>query len=87
MLRVRDVFRNRYGLVFAEERRGEDYFAEAYMSPGYRVGLFVTNALVQVGGAERIEYAIGFEVVDEQVLPHRVKRRQDRRYCQRFRYY
>ena len=81
MLRVRDVFRNRYGLVFAEERRGEDYFAEAYMSPGYRVGLFVTNALVQVGGAERIEYAIGFEVVDEQVLPQRVKRRQDRRYC------
>ena len=81
MLRIRDMFQNRYGLVFAEERRGEDYFAEAYMSPGYRVGLFVTNALVRVGDAVRIEYALGFEVVNEQVLPQRVKRMQDTWYC------
>ncbi len=81
MLRVRDVFQERYGIGFAEERRGEDYFAEAYMSPGYRVGLFVTNALVQVGDAARIEYAIGFEVVNEQVLSQRVRRMHDGRYC------
>ena len=77
MFRVRDVFQDRYGLVFAEERRGEDYFAEAYTSPGYRVGLFVTNALVQVGDAVRIEYTLGFEVVNEQVLSQRVRRMQD----------
>jgi hypothetical protein len=77
ILRVRDVFQDRYGLVFAEERRGEDYFAEAYTSPGYRVGLFVTNALVQVGDAVRIEYTLGFEVVNEQVLSQRVRRMQD----------
>ena len=81
MLRVRNVFQDRYGLVFAEERRGEDYFAEAYMSSGYRVGLFVTNALVQVGDAVRIEYALGFEIVNEPVLSQRVRRMQDGRHC------
>ena len=81
MLRVRDVFQKRYGLVFAEERRGEDYFAEAYMQPGYRVGLFVVNALVPVGDALRVEYVLGFEVVNEQVLPGCVKRMQDTFLC------
>ena len=81
MLRVRDVFQDRYGLVFVEERRGEDYFAEAYMSAGYRVRLFVTNALVQVGDAMRIEYSLGFEVVNEPLLPQRVRRMQDGLFC------
>ena len=81
MLRVRDVFHDRYGVVFAEERRGQDYFAEAFMWPYYRVGLFVTNALVQVGDSARIEYTIGFEIVNEQVLPRRVRRTQDSFLC------
>ena len=77
MLRIRDVFHGRYGLDFAEERRGEDYFAEAYAQPGYRVGLFVTNALVKVGDDAQIEYTLGFEVVNEQVLPLVARRMQD----------
>ena len=81
MLRVRNVFQDRYGLVFAEERRGEDYFAEAYLSSGYRVGLFVTNALVQVEDAVRIEYTLGFEIVSEPVLSQRVRRMQDGFHC------
>ena len=81
MLRVRDEFRKRYGLTFVEERRGEDYFAEAYMSPGYRVGLFVVNALVPVGDTLQVEYVLGFEVVNEQVLPECVRRMQDTFLC------
>lgn len=77
MVRVREVFEKKYGMAFVEERRGEDYFAEAYRSGGWRVGLFVTNALVKVGEADGIEYTMGFEVVNEQVLTPRIRHQEE----------
>ena len=81
MGRLREVFEKSYGLDFCEDRRGEDYFAGAYGEGGWRVGLFVTNTLVKVGDALRVEYTMGFDVVNEQVLPPRLGRQLDSGIC------
>ena len=69
MARVRERFEREYGVDFAEMRRGEDYFAGGYVNGGWRVGLFVTNALVKAGSELLVEYTMGFDVVNEIVLP------------------
>lgn len=81
MKRIQAMFQDKYGLRFIEERRGENYFSEASGEDGYRVGLFVTNALVHVKGVPNTEYTMGFEVVNELVLPIRVRRTQETHFC------
>lgn len=77
MRRMQSDFANRYGLRFTEERRGEDYFAEAQDVDGYRVGLFVTNALVWHQEVPFVEYTLGFEVVNKQVLSQKTRHAEE----------
>lgn len=75
--KIQILFKERFGLAFAESDRGESYFSEALGEGDFRIGLFVTNALVHTVEGPYVEYTMGFEIVNERVLPLRVRRMQE----------